>query len=291
MVFCRTTARGFHWQLTRFTLLSRRFMLGSKPPRSRSQAITITPTPISGRNVVHRNRSFAWKPLWVFASLLVVCGLCLSGCSDPFGKNAELDNAAAPNENGNGVFGPPIKVQLLEPFQGQWDCDRAATFALWKSQGKNDSVKSTEEFEKHMDDEFAKSHEPAIRELRRDSPHGDITIKGNIIFGRGALAEEHDLFALHAHGSVVCGKAWFHEDRNDPGDMSKVWIRLELVGDELRIHIKDGESPEQEDADLLERPTLVDASKCETANDKVESQLWNSYVFRRPAQKSKADAK
>jgi len=239
---------------------------------------------------VHRNCPFGGKPRWVFASLLAVCGLCLWGCSDRFGNHAGLDTAE-PNENGNGVFGPPIKVQLLDPFQGQWNCDRAGTFALWKSQGKSDRVKSTEESDKRLDEEFAKNHDPTLAVLRRDSPHCDITIKGNIIFGRGALAEEYDLFGLHAHGSVVCGKAWFHEDRNDPGDMSKVWIRLELVGDELRIHIKGGDFPDQENADLLERPTLVDASKCETANEKVDSQLWNSYVFRRPAQKSKADAK
>ncbi len=240
---------------------------------------------------MNRNRSLGAKPRRIFGSLLVVCGLCLSGCSDRFGNHADLGNAAEPNENGNGVFGPPIKVRLLDPFQGQWDCDRAGTFALWKSQGKGDRVQSAEEFEKHLDKEFAKKHDPTLTELRRDSPHCDITIKGNIIFGRGALAEEHDLFALHAHGSVVCGKAWFHEDRHDPGDMSKVWIRLELVGDELRIHIKDGDFPDQEDADMLERPTLVDASKCETAKEKVESQAWNSFVFRRPAQRSKTNAK
>jgi hypothetical protein len=222
---------------------------------------------------------------------LVVCSLCLAGCSRPVGKFAKVDRPAEGSGNGNGVFGPPIKVELLDPFQGHWNFDRAATFALWKAQGKGDRIEATERYEKRLGAEFAKNHDPVLAELRRESPYGDIEINGNIIFGRARMAEEHDLFALHTHESVVCGKAWFHEDRYDPGDMSKVWIRLELVDDELRLHIKGGEFPDDDEKDLLDRPTLVDASKCETANDKVESAAWSSFVFKRPAQKSMSEAR
>lgn len=239
-----------------------------------------------------RNGPVGWTLRSCFASLLVVGAVGTPGCSDPFGNVAELDHAPELDENGNGVFGPPIKVKLLEPFQGHWNCDRAATFALWKSQGKSELIKSSEAYAKRLDEDFAKNHDPTLAELLREFPHADIAIIGNIIVGRGESAEEQDLFALHAHGSVVCGKAWFHDDRYDPGDMSKVWIRLEICGDELRIHSKMGPGlPGLLDPDLQGRPTVVDASKCETAKEKVGSQLWLSYVFRRPAQKGKTDAK
>jgi len=63
------------------------------------------------------------------------------------------------------------------------------------------------------------------------------------------LGGEYDLFALHQHDQIVCGKAWHHEDPGDPGDMSKAWVRLESVEYELHLHVKMGDSPDLADPD------------------------------------------
>ena len=49
-----------------------------------------------------------------------------------------------------------------------------------------------------------------------------MVIKGNRAELSGFPAGEYHFFALHTHGQQVCGKAWHHEDRYDPGDMSKL---------------------------------------------------------------------
>jgi hypothetical protein len=95
--------------------------------------------------------------------------------------------------------------------------------------------------------------------------------------------------ALHKHGAVVCGKAWHHEDRHDPGDMSKVWLRLARVGDELHLHVKHVDTPLVDDNLNAVDPDFgkamsmeVDAKHCETSADRIESDSWTTYVFTRP---------
>jgi hypothetical protein len=101
------------------------------------------------------------------------------------------------------------------------------------------------------------------------------------------LSEEYRLFAIHQHGPIVCAKAWYHEDRHDPGDMSKCWVRLERVGDEFHFHVKfqDDSADIEKDPDLTSMPTLVNVKDCEVAGDKPESKEWTTFVFVRPVRK------
>jgi hypothetical protein len=178
-------------------------------------------------------------------------------------------------EAGLGMFGHPKKVALLDPFQGVWKCDRDRTYAVWKKQGKADWI------------ELQKKAAEALRGVPLSGlvlgdlslPHPDVTVNGNIIVARGRPSAQYDLFALHSHDKVICGKAWHHEDRHDPGDMSKAWVRLERVGDEFHLHIKSGDEADPDDAEVTRMPTLVDAKVCETTGEKIESQMWATYVF------------
>ena len=84
---------------------------------------------------------------------------------------------------------------------------------------------------------------------------------------------------LHAHDSKVCGKAWHHEDRFDPGDMSKCYVRLSVVDGDLHLEVNmlDG-LPDVNDPDLLSTPAVEgDLSKCDA--DKQDSADWATYVF------------
>ena len=67
--------------------------------------------------------------------------------------------------------------------------------------------------------------------------HNDMKISGNCAAVRsGVPSAEYRLFATHEHGGKVCGKAWHHEDRFDPGDMSKCYVRLSIIDN--RMHSK-----------------------------------------------------
>jgi hypothetical protein len=203
--------------------------------------------------------------------LVMACALCAAGCS--------RDGAT-----GEGPFGPPQRAAILEQFQGKWVCDRDKTYAVWSEQGKQTAVEAT----KKIEEAFSANPQLAGVQL----PHPNIAIDGNSIVGDGVVSQEYDLFALHKHGDVVCGKAWHHEDRHDPGDMSKVWVRLSVVGNELHLCVKhdeplDGVSANVADPDFVnfqamrELQVEGDASRCETANDDVRSEMWTTYVFAR----------
>ena len=113
--------------------------------------------------------------------------------------------------------------------------------------------------------------------------HPDLTIKGNVAVGAGLLSSEYRFFGMHTHDSKVCGKAWHHESRFDPGDMSKCYVRLSIAGGDLQLEVNmlDG-LPSLNDPDLgLESapPVEGDLSKCDAENQK--SANWATYVFTR----------
>lgn len=211
----------------------------------------------------------------VCVALSILCSTM--GCS----PGAGLPGGSLPGGGraGEGPFGPPKKVALLDPFQGHWKCDREKTYALWKKQGKQAAVEAQQTAEAEL------RASPQAKDLvgMIKFPHPDITITGNVIRGDGLLGGEYDLFALHQHDQVVCGKAWHHEDPGDPGDMSKAWVRLELVDYELHLHVKMGDSPDLSDPDITTMPLLADANTCKTAGEKVTSEDWSTYVFLRSA--------
>jgi hypothetical protein len=194
----------------------------------------------------------------------------------------------------NGPFGRHNDVKLLEPFQGEWTVSEDRTFDLWRRQGKGEAVEQTKAMRKRLTEVQEKKSaadrgamklagvDAALRRL-----HADLSITGDTFIGSGFLSQEYRLFAIHQHGPIVCAKAWFHEDRHDPGDMSKCWVRLERVGDDFHFHVKmqDDTADTEKDPDLTSMPTLVDAKSCEVAGEKPESKEWTTFVFVRPRRK------
>jgi hypothetical protein len=117
------------------------------------------------------------------------------------------------------------------------------------------------------------------------SMHPDINISGNVAVSSGVLSSEYRFFGMHQHGDVVCGKAWHHEDRFDPGDMSKCYVRLQIVDDHLlfKMRMKDG-LPDLNDPDWRSSPATEggSAADCDADNPPgAEWSEWTTYVFNR----------
>jgi hypothetical protein len=122
--------------------------------------------------------------------------------------------------------------------------------------------------------------------------HADLAITGNQAAGSGTPSEEYDFFAVHQHGNKVCGKAWHHEDRYDPGDMTKCFVRMAMVENRLQLEVRmSGRSSDLSDPDLAallaqnpsSPPVDIDTSaKCDA--DKPATGQWTpwiTYVFTR----------
>lgn len=168
----------------------------------------------------------------------------------------------------NGPFGAAADSPLLSPFAGQWVFDFDKTLASQKAAGATDEQ---------------------IAQVRKlyggGSPlgkmHPDLAIQGDVAVGAGKPSCEYRFFAMHRHDAKICGKAWHHEDRFDPGDMSKCYVRLSLVGGELHLEVNMLEAlPDLQDPDLRSSPAVEgDASKCEASAQKATG--WVTYVFTR----------
>lgn len=186
-------------------------------------------------------------------SLLVLIGVVAIGCT--------------PNTS-DGPFGPTDDSPLLSQFAGQWVFDFDKTLAAQKAAGMSDG-------------QIAQ-----LRKLYADNSvlgkmHPDLTIKGNVAIGPGIPSSEYRFFGMHNHGAKVCGKAWHHEDRLDPGDMSKCHVRLSVVDGDLHLEVNmlDG-LPDPNDPDLLSTPAVEsDVSKCDA--EKQSAADWATYVFSR----------
>ena len=196
---------------------------------------------------MHRIAIFAVLPLLSFAA---------SGCG---------------TSSSDGPFGPERDSPLLTPFAGQWVFDFDKTLAAQKAAGATD-------------ERIAQ-----IRKLFTDNPQlgrlqPDLTIKGDVAVGSGSPSSEYRFFAMHNHDSTVCGKAWHHEDRFDPGDMSKCYVRLRIVAGDLHMEVNmlDG-LPDVNDVDLISSPPVeVDSSKCDVNTlAGREAGDWAIYVFSR----------
>jgi hypothetical protein len=134
-----------------------------------------------------------------FRFLLLIVGALgfIGGCESQTGPSATSGTD----------WGAPFQDSLLEPFQGEW------TFHN-RPETEQDSAKS-----------FHVSGGP------------DLRIDGHIITEQTPMGSEFRLFELHEHDGRVCGKAWFHEDPHDPGDMSKVFVTLAIDNNTLTLRI------------------------------------------------------
>ncbi len=171
-----------------------------------------------------------------------------------------------------GPFGPLQESPLLSPFAGQWTCDFEKTI---------DALQAADTPDEQID---------RLRKFYTDNPqlgkiHPDINISGNVAVSPGAPSSEYRFFAMHEHDNKVCGKAWHHEDRFDPGDMSKCYVRLMLHDDHLYLEVRmqDG-LPDLNDRDLQSSPATEGGSRAECDADKPAGQDWSewtTYVFSR----------
>lgn len=156
---------------------------------------------------------------------------------------------------------------LMQPFQGPWKFDSTKTLARWKA----DSVPAAE---------------IAQAQAAGSSLHADMTIGGDAAILAGAIEGEYAFFALHPHNQWVCGKAWHHEDREDPGDMSKCYARLELREDGKELHLSlrtETGSVNPNDPDITTMPpTAGSASTCGADGAPATAWTpWRTYVFLR----------
>src|SRR5262249_4582265 len=136
-----------------------------------------------------------------------------------------------------GPFGAPAESGLLAPLAGRWDFDFEKTLDTQTAGGA-----TAEQIDR-------------LRKLYAGNPplgkmHPDMTITGNEAVCTGTPTGEYRFFAMHQHDGKLCGKAWHHEDRFDPGDMSKCYVRLKLDVDRLVFELRMQEVMDFNDPDL-----------------------------------------
>jgi hypothetical protein len=160
-------------------------------------------------------------------------------------------------------MGETFVVPLLSPIQGRWVFDAKQTQAAngWPQPGDN---------------------------------LPDLSIAHNVAVGGDG--SEYWFFGLHEHDGVICGKAWYHEDRNDPGDMWKCHVRIECSGDRLVLHDFNRDDVDTTaDPDFIamwdmsmKRQTMMPlvnapANQCDAPPPAGEDGYeWYKYVFVRP---------
>ncbi|MCX5662119.1 MAG: hypothetical protein NTW19_20780 [Planctomycetota bacterium] len=196
--------------------------------------------------------------------------VALSGCdrAAPSASGAGSSSQVASSPTEAGVANVPI----LDPFQGHWVVDEEKTIALWLSEGRKQAeIDKTREIMKKM-------QSPLFPDLVLQGNVGLVpmnamghTIEGELLF-----------FALHQHGDWVCGKAWRHEDRHDPGDMSKCLARLKLKDGNLLLALRESEgSVNLSDPDVMKMPVTdgsAETCKAEKASEK-EWSPWSTVVM------------
>ncbi len=110
-------------------------------------------------------------------------------------------------------------------------------------------------------------------------------ITGNEAVCAESPPSEYRFFALHRHGGKICGKAWHHEDRFDPGDVSKCYVRFELRDDRLYFSLRMKESmPDVNDPELSThlQVELGSPADCDADNPGGDDWgSWSMYAFAR----------
>lgn len=226
--------------------------------------------------------------------MLLLSGIALA-CGDPVG-NPLRQQSSDPGDSI--VFGPPAQVDLLDPYQGRWKFDFERTMAVWKSQGvPEERIEAARQFTEQLRTTEIPPHLKRALKLQDIDPeawweerarlHPDFRLDGHVATGESLSRAEYRFFGLHEHDGVLCGKAWHHEDRFDPGDMSKCYVNLRRTGDELHLDVFFvEESVDLNDPDLVGSPqlTLGPGEQCTApAEDRTDLMAWTTYVFVRPS--------
>lgn len=226
-----------------------------------------------------------------FGKIAAALCVCLCGCD-----STEIRI----RPGGESAWDDSVEVAILEPFQGEWKFDQNRTLAQWQAEGipEEEVVRIREMYgklaESEMPPEALKAMQAAgvdAAQVRKSlsTMHPDLTFQGHVAICSGFPSGEYRLFGIHKHGQEICGKAWHHEDRFDPGDMSKCYVKLAIEGDELRfgVRMQDG-WPQDDDPDLRETlPILAESDSVCDAEESAGSDWgeWSTYVFVRGAGK------
>lgn len=165
----------------------------------------------------------------------------------------------------NGPLSSPQSSPLMKPFERVWAVDFEKTLEAQRSGGASEESIA------------------AARQLHSEHPElqtmlGSLRFTGNVALGEGGLAQEYWCFDLHEHDGWVCGKAWHHEDRHDPGDMSKCCVRFRLEGESLLfdLRLQDG-LPDLNDPDLLTTPAPEGGSATTCDAEKPAGSDWSEW--------------
>jgi hypothetical protein len=197
--------------------------------------------------------------LVLFATLLAL------GC-DRNPSNVSSPSSTGASNSPTGYGGSPAAAALLQPFQGNWKFNLEKTLALWKSKGAS---------QKEIDEARAMT---AIMPL-----HPDMALQGDVAVLKGTPGEgEYAFFALHAHPQFICGKAWHHEDRHDPGDMDKYVVRLQLHDAELWLSTRVPEDAADPADPEVTNPIPLAGSAATCIADSLKDPPWSPwqiYIF------------
>ena len=182
--------------------------------------------------------------------------VCLSSC-DRAGTSPLTDQEAPVGT----VWAGPVRTKILEPVQGRWWINLEAT----GDPRVNDS-----------------NGNPRVKLVNEWA----ILINGHIIsFDDSVPESELRLFSVHEHDGWLCGVAWDHEDRHDPGDMSKCLVKLRLEDGQLRLNLRrPGRGVDVSDPDLRAASTVLgtNGAVCPQVGGVDYSwNEWESYEYTR----------
>jgi hypothetical protein len=194
-------------------------------------------------------------------ALVVSLILVLAGCD-----KSPAGSASSPSSGSSGSSAAAA-APILQPFQGPWRFSLAKTLAYWQAKGVPAS-------------EIAQA-----RATAKSFPlHPDMSIQNDTAVLPGMIEGEYRFFALHPHNQWVCGKAWHHEDRHDPGDMDKYYVRLEIQGADLHLSVRIPEdAADPADPDVT-NTSLTAGSAATCGADALATPPWSpwrTYVFER----------
>ncbi len=162
---------------------------------------------------------------------------------------------------------PTTPATILQPFQGNWKLSTPKTLAAWKAA----NVPAAEITQSQT--------------LASTFPlHPDMSIKSDTAILAGKIEGSYQFFALHPHNQWVCGKAWHHEDRHDPGDMDKYLVRLEIRDADLYLSVRiHDDAADPSDPDVTNMPLTAGSAATCTAdkNPTPPWSPWRTYVFER----------
>ena len=220
---------------------------------------------------------------------VVLATLCLCGCSR---------SDVGSSKGGGSTWDDPVRVAILEPFQGKWQFDQERTLTQWQAEGtpEEEITRIRELYGNLAEADVPPESRKALRAAGVDANqfmksmarmHPDLTFQGHVAICDGFPSGEYRLFSVHKHDQQVCGKAWHHEDRFDPGDMSKCCVKLEMEGEEFHFQVRMQEGlPQGNDPDLRETLPILAGSESACDADSPAGRdwgEWTTYVLVRPS--------